>query len=75
MSISLKKKIISFESHVSKLFNSAKIRAPVHLHNGNEEILIKIFKKIKENDWIFCSWRSHYQCLSKVCQKKIFLRR
>ena len=48
MSISLKKKIISFESHVSKLFNSAKIRAPVHLHNGNEEILIKIFKKIKK---------------------------
>mgnify|MGYP003316562543 CR=1 FL=1 len=42
-----------------------KIKAPVHLYQGNEENIIKIFEKINSQDWIFCSWRSHYQCLLK----------
>ena len=33
--------------------------------------MIKIFKKIKKNDWVFCSWRSHYQCLLKGVSEKI----
>jgi len=67
-----KKKLIKFEEEIAKLFNQAKIKAPVHLYHGNEEQIIKIFKKIKKRDWIFCSWRSHYQCLLKgVPPKKI----
>jgi pyruvate dehydrogenase E1 component alpha subunit len=27
--------------------------------------MINVFKNIREEDWIFCSWRSHYQCLLK----------
>ena len=27
--------------------------------------IIEVFKKIKTKDWVFCSWRSHYQCLLK----------
>ena len=60
-----KKSLISFEEQIASLFNSGKIRAPVHLYHGNEDKLINIFKKIKKNDWVFCSWRSHYQCLLK----------
>ncbi len=60
-----KKKLISFENEIAKLFNEAKIRAPIHLYSNNEIFLIKFFKKIKKNDWVFCSWRSHYQCLLK----------
>jgi pyruvate dehydrogenase E1 component alpha subunit len=60
-----KKKLISFENEIAKLFNEAKIRAPIHLYSNNETFLIKFFKKIKKNDWVFCSWRSHYQCLLK----------
>ena len=41
------------------------IRAPVHLYQGNEDKIIEIFKRINKNDWVFCSWRSHYQCLLK----------
>ena len=68
---SLKKKdLIDFENNIIKLFNSAKIKAPVHLHSGNELQLIKIFKKIKKNDWVFSSWRSHYHCLLKGVPKK-----
>lgn len=60
-----KKELIKFEEEIAVLFNAGKIKAPVHLYHGNEDQIINIFKKIKSNDWIFCSWRSHYQCLLK----------
>ena len=60
-----KKKLIKFENEIATLFNEAKIRAPIHLHSNNETQLIKIFKKIKKNDWVFSTWRSHYHCLLK----------
>ena len=43
-----KNDLIDFENKIIKLFNNAKIKSPVHLHSGNEENLIKIFKKIKK---------------------------
>ena len=61
--------LIQFENEIAKLFNAGKIRAPIHLYHGNENQLIKVFKKIKKNDWVFCSWRSHYQCLLKGVPK------
>ena len=61
-----KKDLIRFEDDIAETFNKGKIKAPVHLHSGNEDFLINFFKKkIKKNDWVFCSWRSHYQCLLK----------
>jgi pyruvate dehydrogenase E1 component alpha subunit len=47
------------------MFNSGAIRAPIHLYSGNEESIIQVFRSVKEDDWVFCSWRSHYQCLLK----------
>ena len=66
-----KQKLIAFENKIADLFNKAKIRAPIHLYSNNEDQMIKIFKKIKKNDWVFCSWRSHYQCLLKGVPKNI----
>ena len=61
-----KKQLINFENDIAETFNQGKIRAPIHLYSGNESFLINFFKKyIKKNDWVFCSWRSHYQCLLK----------
>jgi TPP-dependent pyruvate/acetoin dehydrogenase alpha subunit len=57
--------LIAFEEKIAELFNKGEIRAPVHLSDGTEESLIGIFKEVKDEDWIFCSWRSHYQCLLK----------
>ena len=54
-----------FEKKVADLFNSGKIRSPVHLSDGTENNLIEIFKDVKDQDWVLCSWRSHYQCLLK----------
>ena len=67
-----KKDLILFEKEIAKLFNEGKIRSPVHLYKGNEDKIINVFKNIRENDWVFCSWRSHYQCLLKgVPPKKV----
>ena len=57
--------LINFETEIADLFNAAKIRAPVHLYYGNEEQIIEIFRDIQPDDWVMCSWRSHYQCLLK----------
>ena len=60
-----KEQLIAFEEEIASLFTLGKIKSPIHLYQGNEENIIKIFKKINSQDWIFCSWRSHYQCLLK----------
>jgi pyruvate dehydrogenase E1 component alpha subunit len=57
--------LIRFEEEIADLFNAAKIRAPVHLYSGNEAQMLEIFKDVKSEDWVCCSWRSHYQCLLK----------
>lgn len=59
------KELVEFEEDIANKFNASKIRAPVHLYYGNEEEIIKIFEKVAPDDWVLCSWRSHYQCLLK----------
>jgi len=60
-----KEQLISFEEDIADCFNNAMIKAPVHLYYGNEDQMINIFKQVQPEDWIFCTWRSHYQCLLK----------
>jgi len=57
--------LINFETEIASLFNTGKIRAPVHLYSGNEKDMIEIFQDVRPEDWVCCSWRSHYQCLLK----------
>jgi len=63
----------NFELDVAGIFNSGKIKAPIHLSDGNEAPLIEIFKHVKDEDWVICSWRSHYQCLLKGVPKDVLL--
>lgn len=63
------KDLIDFEEEIANCFNNGMIKAPVHLYNGNEKQIIDIFENIKESDWVFCTWRSHYQCLLKGVSK------
>ena len=72
--INIKKKLINFESKVKKIYDSGKIRAPIHLSKGNEKQLIKIFKRIKKEDWVISNWRSHYHALLHGVPKKIILK-
>src|SRR5437868_6423933 len=66
-----KEELIAFEEEIAALFNAGKIRAPVHLYFGNEDQIIQIFQPIRRQDWVFCSWRSHYQCLLKGVPKEL----
>jgi TPP-dependent pyruvate/acetoin dehydrogenase alpha subunit len=54
--------LVAFETDIANCFNNAMIKAPIHLYDGNEEQMIEVFKQIQPDDWVFCSWRSHYQC-------------
>ncbi len=57
--------LIAFELDIANAFDAAQIRAPIHLANGNEQVLIDIFDGITNEDWVFVTWRSHIHCLLK----------
>ena len=61
---------------IKKIYESGRIKAPIHLSGNNEDDLIKIFRKIKKKDWVISTWRSHYHALlhgfpSKLLKKRI----
>ena len=60
-----KEGLVAFEERVKQAFLDKRIHAPVHLSGGNEEQLIEIFKEIRDKDWVFSTWRSHYHALLK----------
>lgn len=64
-----KQDLIDFEEDIANEFNAGNIKAPVHSHYGNEEQLIKIFKGVNPQDWVFSNWRSHFHCLLKGVPK------
>jgi pyruvate dehydrogenase E1 component alpha subunit len=57
--------LIDFETEIGECFNNNMIKAPIHLYFVNEKEMINIFHDVNDEDWIFCTWRSHYQCLLK----------
>lgn len=65
-----KRELIAFEKKVANLFNSGKIKVPVHLSGGNEDELINIFKKIRRDDYVFSTHRNHYHYLLHTNDKK-----
>ncbi len=69
-----KNDLIEFEDRVCSLFNQGLIKAPIHLYSGNEDKMIEIFENIKEEDWCFCTWRSHYQCLLKGVNPEVLIK-
>ena len=63
--------LINFEKEIVSIYEKGLIKAPIHLSGNNEDILIKIFKKIDiKNDWVFSNWRNHYHALLKGINKQ-----
>jgi TPP-dependent pyruvate/acetoin dehydrogenase alpha subunit len=60
-----------FETDIATEFEAGHIKAPVHLHGGNEQVLIDIFKHIGDNDWVCSTHRSHYHALLKGVPPKL----
>mgnify|MGYP003660932567 CR=1 FL=1 len=46
-----KQELIDFETDIKNEFVQAKILAPIHLSDGNEDQLIQIFEDIPSKDW------------------------
>ena len=63
--------LIDFEDDIISHWENGEIRGPIHLSNGNEEQLIKIFSKIAVDDWVFSTWRSHYHALLHGVEPKV----
>lgn len=55
--------MVAFETEVAARFEAGEIHGPVHLSSGNESQLIEVFDSIKDTDWVFSTWRSHYHAL------------
>ena len=68
------KDLENFETKVKKIYENGKIKTPIHLSGNNERQLIRIFKKINKNDWIFSSWRNHYHALLHGINEKWLLK-
>ncbi len=60
-----KEYLMNFEKEIVDLYEAGKIHSPIHLSGGNEDQLIEIFKNVKDEDWVFSTWRSHYHALLK----------
>ena len=64
-----KEELIQFEEWCVDQYHKGNIRSPLHLSGSlrgeQEDALIEIFKEINPNDWIFCTYRSHYHALLK----------
>lgn len=61
-----KEELQAFEKDIGDSFNRAEIRAPIHLYDGNEDQIGKVFTLVnKQHDWVCATWRNHYQCLLK----------
>jgi len=59
-----KQDLIDFETEIGNRFNNKEIRAPIHLYDGAEDQIMKVFEKIDTSrDWVCCTWRNHYQAL------------
>lgn len=58
-----KKELIAFEDEIIALFEDGEIPYMTHFCGGNEDQLVSIFEKIKENDYIFSTHRAHYHYL------------
>ncbi len=55
--------LITFEDEIAAEFETGKILGPIHLSGGNEDQLIKIFRGIGREDWVFSTYRNHYHAL------------
>ena len=44
-----REQLIKFEEEIAQLYEDGKIKAPVHLRNGNEQKLIEIFSELENS--------------------------
>lgn len=64
-----KEDLINFGKEIFNLYEQGKITGATHLSGNGEDELLKIFKNIKKEDWVFSGHRNHYHMLLKAGKK------
>ena len=59
------RELSDFECDIAEIYEAGKIKAPIHLRNGNEDQLVKIFEEVKDDDYVFSTWANHLHALLK----------
>ena len=59
--------LINFEKDIATIYEAGHITAPVHLRDGNEQILVDIFSnlQISQEHYVYSTWASHLHALLK----------
>ena len=57
--------LIAFESKIRDHFAAGSLPCLIHLSGGNEGELLRIFDRIRPQDWVFSTHRNHYHALLK----------
>lgn len=65
-----KQELIDFEEEIAEIYKTGVIKGPIHLRGGNEDKLIEIFKDIKSQDIVLCTWANHSEALLKGIPKE-----
>ena len=72
-----KEDLYKFESKTVDHYKAGDLRSPIHLSGSVdgrlEDFLIDFFKKVKKEDWIFTTYRSHYHSLLKGVPEDVLM--
>lgn len=60
-----KKQLVDFENDIAEIYKTGAIKGPIHLRDGNEEVLLDIFNYIFDKDYVFSTWANHLHALLK----------
>ena len=62
-----KEDLIAFRQDIEDTYKTGVIRGPIHLRDGNEQILVDLFDSLSINkaDYVFSTWANHYHALLK----------
>lgn len=56
--------LIETENRVKDLWEAGELPCLIHLCGGNEEFLCRYYNEsVRDEDWVFCSHRTHYHAL------------
>ena len=59
--------LVLFREDIEATYKTGAIRGPIHLRDGNEQILIDLFEQLSigKADYVFSTWANHFHALLK----------
>lgn len=62
-----KNDLIAFRDDIEATYKTGVVHGPIHLRDGNEQILIDLFEELSigPQDYVFSTWANHFHALLK----------